>query len=59
LRAALTAWAQTYDLILNIETGEASFKSQWDADDFRATGFELVNRLQNELGPDFKIVHYI
>jgi hypothetical protein len=59
LRDALMAWASAFDATLNIETAETGFPSQAAADQFKATGYELAKRLQQELGSEFKVTHNI
>lgn len=56
LREALMDWACAYDAILDLDNpSEAGFKTQEDADAFKATGYALAERLQRELGSEYSV----
>lgn len=57
LIAELNAWAETFDSILNRDTGEASFNSAEDERTFNETGKQLYAALQQEL-PDVEIFYF-
>jgi hypothetical protein len=58
LKAALRAWADTYDSILNQECPQDSgFPSPAEEEAFEMEGRRLWRALQHELGPDYKVVY--
>lgn len=60
LRQDLNAWADEYDRTLDLNSpSDAGFDSQRAADQFVATGYSLLNRLQKELGSSYKITHIL
>jgi hypothetical protein len=57
LREDLMAWAAEYDATLDMANPqEAGFDTQEDASKFKASGFELAKRLQDELGPQYEVI---
>ena len=56
LRDQLMDWADVYDKTLNWEDPATSgFASVDAADEFKAQGMRLVDRLREELGPEFGV----
>ncbi|WP_072617525.1 hypothetical protein [Pandoraea vervacti] len=57
LKEMLFKWALDFDLTLNNEDPSASgFKSREEEEDFNRRGKVMANRLQLELGGDFKVI---
>ena len=60
LKRDLFAWADTYDNTLNYEDpSNSGFRSEEDEQKFRENGIQLYQRLQKELGKEFKVTFYI
>jgi hypothetical protein len=56
LRDALNAWADQYDLTLDLsDPSTAGFDSRESANRFVATGHALLARLREELGPGYDV----
>ena len=59
LKAALEAWAQTYDRTLNQDyPPESGFRTPPEASAFDAEGQRLWRALQHELGVAYKVVYF-
>jgi hypothetical protein len=58
LKAALRAWANTFDKTLNPENPpDSGFASPAEEEAFEAEGQRLLRTLQEELGPDYKVIY--
>jgi hypothetical protein len=55
----LVEWGLKFDSTLNLREPEKSgFADKGFGDDFKKTGFELLNRLKKELGSEFNVIHH-
>jgi hypothetical protein len=59
LKAALSAWAASYDRTLDLsDPQEGGFRSATEADAFDSEGQRLWRALQQELGAGYKVVYF-
>ena len=59
LQERLWRWAEVYDATLNREDPASSgFSSEAERQEFIRDGLTLHQRLQNELGDDFKVAYF-
>jgi hypothetical protein len=59
LKADLRAWAEAYDKTLNQEyPPNSGFASQTEEEQFDAEGLRLWRALQEQLGPDYRVIYF-
>src|ERR1051325_2119946 len=59
LCSELVEWGLKFDSTLNLREPEKSgFADKGFWDDFKKTGFELLNRLKKEIGSEFNVIHH-
>ena len=60
LKRNLITWANRYDNTLNDEDpSNSGFESKEDEQKFKEDGMQLYQRLQKELGEEFKVTFFI